>query len=103
MVINYNELLPVLLIGFICGVVSCIDTYKNHLKESEQDEEKSIHLLVVDLLKNTIYTTFLSCFIFWVTLLATDNYQIRLGIVGIISILGLDKALGVVERIRGVR
>lgn len=113
---NYNELLPVLLTGFICAVIVCIDRYKVHLqasqefketkKPNEQDEANqsehtappSVHFLILDVVKNTIYTSIFACFIFWLTLLITENYQIRLGIVGIISILGLDKALSIVEK-----
>lgn len=105
--INYNELLPVLLVGLICGIVACIDRYKSHLQERTQGVESesepkeaavSGQILILDLIRNVIYSTIFACSVFWLSLFATENYLIRLGISIIISILGMDRALSMIEK-----
>lgn len=112
--INYNELLPVFLTGIICGIIACLERFKDHLKSKNPDaetesesnevhEDFKVHLLITDFVKNTLYSTGIACFIFWLSALVTDNYQIRLGITGIVSILGLDKAIALVEKFASLK
>lgn len=112
MVLAYNELIPVLVTGVICGLIACLERYKEHLKHVETEAEKAEedsegkkktqksykHVLITDFVRNTLYATALAFGVFWLAGLATDDYQIKLGITGIVSILGLDRAVAIVEK-----
>lgn len=105
--INYNELIPVIIIGLVCGLITAYDKLRKVGKVEESKEEKVDDDLIIvnfyDFIKATISSCFISIFIFWITSIGTDNYQLRLGITGLISIWGIDKAISILERLRKAR
>lgn len=126
--INYNELLPVLLIGLVCAFITCMDSLQKTKDKEIKDERNStdnsdesgiydatlshaqnnalpdkLEIPLLTFVRNLLYGTIFAVFLFWLTLALTDIYQLRLGIVGLVSIMGLDRALGLVERVLSMR
>lgn len=126
--INYNELLPVLLIGLVCAFITCMDSLQKTKNKELKDERNStdnsdesgiydatlshaqnnalpdkLEIPLLTFVRNLLYGTIFAVFLFWLTLALTDIYQLRLGIVGLVSIMGLDRALSLVERVLSMR
>ena len=99
--INYNELLPVFLIGFACSIIANLDLFKRQFSDTEG--KANLRLFAVEFVRNFIFTTIFAVFLFYLCGSFTENYQLKLGIVGVISILGIEKALELVEKIMNLR
>lgn len=98
--INYNELMPVLVIGFVCSIIACIDLWKKHMQEDNKsvpaeggEQVENPEISIHDFIKSFLVTTMSAIGVFYACGLITENYLIKLGLTVISGIAGFDKVI----------
>ncbi|WP_223810235.1 phage holin family protein [Campylobacter sp. LR286c] len=94
----YIELLPILVVGLICGLFKFINDEKKVEKCELKKNDMYINFLKV------VSTSSMLCIIIYMILTAIDlSYLAKVGIASAFSFLGLDKAINLVRDILNLK
>ena len=93
----YLELLPLLFIGIICGVYNCL-----HYNEYSEENQQVLTPFLL-FIKYATSSCVVSSALFFILDLANISYEARVGIAALVSFLGIDKAIEMIEKILNLK
>ena len=98
---DFYALLPCIMLGFLCGVVSFFKSYDEHDKDF--DEKNLTKIQRIFRFMSVCLSSGLTSFIVFLLLDFTGlTYMTKLGISSLVAFFGIEKAISYLERIFGV-